>query len=58
MPDAKGPQAPGFEVICTSRECEWNDHPICVVHTADRPVLIGQGGKCQNYKRKEEGGKV
>lgn len=46
----------GTEIICRSKDCVHNDHPICLIHTEGNPIII-EKGKCINYKERPRGRK-
>lgn len=41
----------GFEVICCSTECVYNDSPGCSIHTIYNPIRLGKCGLCLNFKK-------
>lgn len=43
----------GFEFICISVDCRFNDNPVCVLQKPGQPVITTTGGRCKNYEKKE-----
>lgn len=42
-------------VNCASPSCKWNREGQKCAYPLDKPLVVGEGGKCQGYEARDEG---